>query len=445
MDSFSSKKYIIIMAGGSGTRMNSTLPKQLLTVGKDPMIVHLLKHAAQLCFDVLLVVSEKNKLIITKTLSEGRYILQKESDNIFSFMNINIIMCIQPISNGTGGAIMATIDFLKQCEPDDQVVVLSADVPLITKRTIINMFEKLNDNVTQCVILAKESTNNFGYGRIVVNNAMFVKIVEHKDCTLEEKNITMINTGVYGFKIQALIESLKHLNTNNSQKEYYLTDCPKYINESSYIPYNGLISENTQGSGICIGIGGIGMRKQLIKIIVPINHKFDETMGANTPEQLQLLREEYWKKFTIEAINESDENMTSDNLGNLLRVLEQLTVVNTIDTEKVRNYIKKLTECQVNKKHLLIMKYEHDIIGTGSILIEDKIIHEMGKIGHIEDVVIDKSFRELGLSKKLLQELIEIGKNNDCYKIMLNSSDELKFFYEKFGFFVHGNNMRMNL
>src|SRR5438552_14138908 len=92
-------RYVIIMAGGSGTRMNSALTKQLLKVGNFPMMVHLLNHASTLMYDVVLVVSNKNKEIIINTLKN------------YQCKNINIHICVQPVANGTGGAIVATKEF----------------------------------------------------------------------------------------------------------------------------------------------------------------------------------------------------------------------------------------------------------------------------------------------------------------------------------------------
>ncbi len=222
------------MAGGSGTRMNSQLPKQLLKVGNLPMMVHLLNHASALMYDVVLVVSNKNKDIIINTLLEGGYI--KNNGMGYICGNINVTLCIQPVANGTGGAIMATKDFFANKSPDSLVVVLSADVPLITKKTIVNMFDHLTKNDVSGCILGRCTNQNFGYGRIVTDSKnMFVRIVEEKDCTDTEKMITLINTGTYGFKLGPLMGSLSKLNPNNSQNEYYLTDCPRIIKENYQI------------------------------------------------------------------------------------------------------------------------------------------------------------------------------------------------------------------
>lgn len=426
------KSYIAIMAGGSGTRMGMGIPKQLLLVGKKPMMVHLLDNAALLGIDVILILSDQNKQIIINTLVNEKYIIPDENLSIcndstvcdgmrFRFKDINVYISIQPIANGTGGAMMAFRDtMMKLGEKDDSIILcLSADVPLIAKKTMKKILEQFQGNQhVECVILAKNTKDNFGYGRIVLENNSFVKIVEQKDCTEEEKHIELINTGVYGFKYNALVDSLKYLNQNNSQKEYYLTDCPKIIKNKL---------------------------RDSIKVIETENVNYDETMGANTVEQLQILRNEYNKKFTVQLIQDSMDNLEEYNLKNLIKVLGQLSVVNVTDMNQLLQHIGDNIVSKTNKKHIFVAKYEDMIIGTGSIIIENKIIHNMGKIGHIEDVVVDKEFRGSGLAKMIMERLIESAKANGCYKIILDAADDVKDFYLSLGFRVHANTMRLSL
>lgn len=405
------RQYIIIMAGGLGTRMKTDLPKQMLDIGNLPMLVHIFEHCANLNKDTLLILSNKNKDIILNTLQDRNF-LKKISNNIYLYRNINIHIIIQPIANGTGGAILATKDYFSDCELNDTCVILSADVPLITELTVNMLLTEIDDNKTDAIILGKDTKDNYGYGRIIMSNNKFIDIVEHRDCSEEQKNITLINTGIYAFKIKKLLQSLEHVNNNNSQNEYYLTDCPKIINK---------YTDNT------------------VKIIKTLDYSFDETMGANTPEQLEELRNEYQKKFTIENINTF--NLSDNNLRELINVLEQLTSVNITDIHRLREYITDIN----NYTHIYIVKYENRIVGSGTVLIEDKIIHNFGRVAHIEDIVIDSKFRGNGLAKKLINKLINVSKEHNCYKIILDASDNVVAFYEKLGFRLYTNSMRMNL
>lgn len=74
------------------------------------------------------------------------------------------------------------------------------------------------------------------------------------------------------------------------------------------------------------------------------------------------------------------------------------------------------------------------IVGTGTLYIEQKIIHDMGKVGHIEDIVIDSMCRRVGLGEKLVGHLKETGFKLGCYKIILDCSEDKKGFYQRCGF-----------
>ena len=83
------------------------------------------------------------------------------------------------------------------------------------------------------------------------------------------------------------------------------------------------------------------------------------------------------------------------------------------------------------------------IVGTGTIIIESKIIHNFGKVGHIEDVVVDSHYRGYGLGKIIVNYLIDYSKLNNCYKIILMASDENVEFYKKLGLNKKDNSMAL--
>lgn len=79
------------------------------------------------------------------------------------------------------------------------------------------------------------------------------------------------------------------------------------------------------------------------------------------------------------------------------------------------------------------------IIACGKIIIELK--SHGSKMGIIQDVVVDSNMRGLGLGKKIVEQLIDRGKKEKCYKIILNSNDNNINFYEKCGFEKKGVEM----
>ena len=87
---------------------------------------------------------------------------------------------------------------------------------------------------------------------------------------------------------------------------------------------------------------------------------------------------------------------------------------------------------------------DNKVVGTTTLLIEQKFIHQGGLVGHIEDVVIRKDYEGTGIGIKLVLSLLEYAKKKQCYKTILDCNDNVKPFYEKIGFKYESNCMRYN-
>lgn len=124
-----------------------------------------------------------------------------------------------------------------------------------------------------------------------------------------------------------------------------------------------------------------------------------------------------------------DEN---DYYNGFLELLSQLTIV---DADKISykdfcNHLKKIS----SKIIVLQRLNDNKIIATGSLFIENKFIHNLGSVAHIEDVVVLDEYRLNGLGKKIITELVQMARDMNCYKIILDCSDENIEFYKKLGF-----------
>ena len=169
---------------------------------------------------------------------------------------------------GTGHAIMCCKNYLNKLnEKINKCIVLSGDVPCIKFNTLNKLLNNTNDNN----ILIAYTNEPHGYGRIKVDNNKFSKIVEEKDCSEGEKKIKIINTGIYCFKINILLNYLDQINNNNNQKEYYLTQL-----------FEILVNNN-------------------INIGMTFVKDLHEVMGVNTNDQLAALEIQYQEinKITI--------------------------------------------------------------------------------------------------------------------------------------------------
>ena len=124
----------------------------------------------------------------------------------------------------------------RQFLEDDEnstLLILSGDVPIIKAETLarlVQLHRSHRGKGAACTVLTVKLTDPSGYGRIVRDDAgLFERIVEQRDATDAEIEISEINGGIYCFETGKLFESLSKVQNNNSQGEYYLTDVPTML------------------------------------------------------------------------------------------------------------------------------------------------------------------------------------------------------------------------
>lgn len=93
--------------------------------------------------------------------------------------------------------------------------------------------------------------------------------------------------------------------------------------------------------------------------------------------------------------------------------------------------------------HVIVIELNNKIIATGSLIIESKLHNNLKNMGHIEDVVVDPYFRQQSYGTTIIDELIKIGRSNNCYKIILNCNSDYTKFYKSKGFTIKGIEMCM--
>ena len=125
-----------------------------------------------------------------------------------------------------------------------------------------------------------------------------------------------------------------------------------------------------------------------------------------------------------------------------LESLDSLRNASDLNKDTAKDILKKIIE---NPDHIIhVAEVDGKIVGSTTLLIEQKFIHEGGKIGHIEDVVVSKEFEGRGIGIKLVTSLLEVAKAENCYKTILDCKHELIPFYERIGFKQESNQMRYN-
>ena len=131
-----------------------------------------------------------------------------------------------------------------------------------------------------------------------------------------------------------------------------------------------------------------------------------------------------------------------DFKNGFLTTLDVLRETSSMSEDKALEIFKKIKS---NPEHIIIIaEIEGKVIGSTTLLIEPKFIHQGGVVGHIEDVVVDKKFQGKKIGEKIIIQVLEIAKNHGCYKTILDCSDNVKQFYEKLGFKHNSNELRFD-
>ena len=136
------------------------------------------------------------------------------------------------------------------------------------------------------------------------------------------------------------------------------------------------------------------------------------------------------------------EIVETDIENGFLESLDSLRKASDLDKETAREILEKII---LNPDHIIhVAEKNGKIVGSTTLLIEQKFIHNGGRVGHIEDVVVSKEFEGKGIGMKLVISLLEKAKTMNCYKTILDCKDELIPFYERIGFKQESNQMRYN-
>ena len=207
------KRAAVILAAGQGTRMRSSLPKVLHSVGGRAMVdwsVDLAKAAG--CARVIVVCSPAGVAV---------------QDHVAATLGRDAI-AIQDPPLGTGHAVLSAKDALKDFDGD--VVVLYGDTPLIPISAVEDLFDEIGRGASVGV-LGFEAKDPGAYGRLIINrDGDLHAIVEAKEATPDQLAVSFCNSGVMAAKSSKMFALLARVTNENAKGEYYLTDIVELAN-----------------------------------------------------------------------------------------------------------------------------------------------------------------------------------------------------------------------
>lgn len=295
----------------------------------------------------------------------------------------------QTLPRGTADALYAARQFIS----DDVFGVFMGD-------DFFDYDELHLKDISEPTIFGYQHYDCRNFGALEIDSEGYVKKILEKEIAGKR----LINTGIYVMPKQ-FFQIFSKIEINQTSNEYYLTESIPKLYEIGY--------------------------KMRLKII-------DTWRGINFPKDLINANGTYCGKPTIRLVRSKD-------LASLVRILSQLkldSIDQHYDFERGERILQKIIKDE--NYYLLLAELNKEIVGTSTMLIQDNLTHNGRPYAHIENVVIDREYRKMGIGKLLLLELINIARSLDCYKVILNCSQEKSAFYQTVGFRLN-NEIEMRL
>jgi bifunctional UDP-N-acetylglucosamine pyrophosphorylase / glucosamine-1-phosphate N-acetyltransferase len=202
---------LLIMAAGKGSRFKLKDHKQCISIAGKPAITRFLERTQRL--------EIPSYVLLNKTQPQ-------EVKDVVVASKIDILW--QPKQDGTGGALQTCVEQLEAKKKlPDYFLVMNADMPCVQTETLKSILERFQkkDKCFQMVTTAFPFETGFGR---VFQKEFSIDIIEHKDCSSEELDQGMVNTGIYWLPTQPLLKAIPHLPTHKSADEKYITDLFRY-------------------------------------------------------------------------------------------------------------------------------------------------------------------------------------------------------------------------
>lgn len=199
---------VVVLAAGKGKRMKSNLPKVLHEVCFKPLIYYILKAVQHLNpANVFVVVGHKSGTV-------SQYVMENFP---------KAVTVVQENQLGTAHAVKTAGKYLGKMK--SECLVVPGDVPLIGPSSLKAIVENTRNTKSACTILSFNAENPTGYGRIIRDkNGNVTRVVEETDASPAQKQIREVNSSIYCFNTKLLFSQLEKVSSDNSQREFYLTD-----------------------------------------------------------------------------------------------------------------------------------------------------------------------------------------------------------------------------
>src|ERR687885_1686943 len=200
--------FAAVLAAGKGTRMKSNRAKVLHTICGVPMVNYAIAALGP-------IETQRTLVVVGHQADEVKAVLPPGVEPVF-----------QEEQKGTGDAVRVALEAID--EEEGILLVVNGDGPLISRHTLAGLIERHRSAGVGATVLVSELDDPTGLGR-VMEDAGVVRIVEERDATEAEKQIRLVNLGLYAFELEEIRRALALVLVENVQGEFYLTDALEVI------------------------------------------------------------------------------------------------------------------------------------------------------------------------------------------------------------------------
>lgn len=225
------KTRAVVLAAGKATRFKTKKSKLLFNICGRTMVLYPLKVLEELAIPMSVIVGyqaeELQQEITTASIAQVTYIHQTEQ-------------------LGTGHAVASSAATWDK----ENILVLAGDTPLITKDLIEKLITEHHMYDATVSFLTTHVIDPTGYGRVIEQDGLY-QIIEEKDCTDEQRNITCVNAGIYMMKTAFLQAFINTIEKSPVSGEFYFVDLIKKASDNNYpvraiaVPFDYVRGVNT--------------------------------------------------------------------------------------------------------------------------------------------------------------------------------------------------------
>jgi bifunctional UDP-N-acetylglucosamine pyrophosphorylase/glucosamine-1-phosphate N-acetyltransferase len=286
---------VVILAAGQGTRMKSSRPKVIHELAGQSILQHVVASSRALQPEQIVVVVGHGAGQVREAMAQEPVIFVEQAQQL-----------------GTGHALQQCLDVIA---PGNDVLVLVGDVPLIRAETLVQLVKQRGEAAVS--VLSFIPQNPYGYGRIVrATDGGVCAIVEHKDTSPAQAEITECNSGILLLGGAQLRDLVTALDNNNTQGEYYLTDVVAIATARGEL-VSAVVCEDANE------VNGINNQQQLARVETLFRQRMASSLMAQGVKLYDPMRIDVRGELTVGRDVEIDINCIFEgevSLGDNVRI-----------------------------------------------------------------------------------------------------------------------------